>query len=121
VYLLAAPCCTSQSLQTFADAHETLRVCRPDIIDPALLRPGRLDQLIYIPLPDEGSRRQIFSAVTRKSPVAADVEVCIFSFCSAFAVCSLALLASAAPCTLSAAAWYCSSAACCQHQLRHAS
>ncbi|KAF5837146.1 putative transitional endoplasmic reticulum ATPase [Dunaliella salina] len=29
---------------------------RPDIIDPALLRPGRLDQLIYIPLPDEGSR-----------------------------------------------------------------
>ena len=32
--------------------------CRPDIIDSALLRPGRLDQLIYIPLPDEGSRRQ---------------------------------------------------------------
>eukprot|EP00983_Pelagomonas_calceolata_P106437 1159232-Pelagomonas_calceolata.AAC.7 len=29
---------------------------RPDIIDPALLRPGRLDQLIYIPLPDEASR-----------------------------------------------------------------
>jgi len=29
---------------------------RPDIIDPAVLRPGRLDQLIYIPLPDEGSR-----------------------------------------------------------------
>ena len=26
---------------------------RPDIIDPAILRPGRLDQLIYIPLPDE--------------------------------------------------------------------
>ena len=33
---------------------------RPDIIDPALLRPGRLDQLIYIPLPDEKSRIQIF-------------------------------------------------------------
>ena len=49
-------------------------VCRPDIIDSALLRPGRLDQLIYIPLPDEGSRRQIFSAVLRKSPVASDVE-----------------------------------------------
>ena len=48
---------------------------RPDIIDPALMRPGRLDQLIYIPLPDSGSRRAIFKAVLRKSPVAEDVEV----------------------------------------------
>eukprot|EP00884_Botryococcus_braunii_P011469 jgi/Botrbrau1/20322/Bobra.0006s0005.1 len=48
---------------------------RPDIIDSALLRPGRLDQLIYIPLPDEGSRRQIFKAVLRKSPIAPDVDV----------------------------------------------
>jgi len=47
---------------------------RPDIIDPALLRPGRLDQLIYIPLPDEGSRRQIFKSVLRKSPIAQDVD-----------------------------------------------
>jgi transitional endoplasmic reticulum ATPase len=39
---------------------------RPDIIDPALLRPGRLDQLIYIPLPDETSRLQIFQACLRK-------------------------------------------------------
>ena len=30
-----------------------LFLCRPDIIDPAIMRPGRLDQLIYIPLPDE--------------------------------------------------------------------
>lgn len=50
-------------------------LARPDIIDSALLRPGRLDQLIYIPLPDEGSRRQIFKAVLRKSPVAPDVEI----------------------------------------------
>lgn len=48
---------------------------RPDIIDPALLRPGRLDQLIYIPLPDEASRLQIFKACLRKSPVAMDVEI----------------------------------------------
>jgi transitional endoplasmic reticulum ATPase len=47
---------------------------RPDIIDPALLRPGRLDQLIYIPLPDDGSRRQIFKSVLRKSPIAPDVD-----------------------------------------------
>lgn len=48
---------------------------RPDIIDPALLRPGRLDQLIYIPLPDEDSRHQIFKACLRKSPIAKDVDL----------------------------------------------
>lgn len=48
---------------------------RPDIIDPALLRPGRLDQLIYILLPDEDSHHQIFKAAMRKSPVAKDVDL----------------------------------------------
>merc|ERR1719219_2346294 len=48
---------------------------RPDIIDPAILRPGRLDQLMYIPLPDEGSRLAIMKANLRKSPVAPDVDV----------------------------------------------
>ncbi|KAG8388559.1 hypothetical protein BUALT_Bualt02G0138000 [Buddleja alternifolia] len=48
---------------------------RPDIIDPALLRPGRLDQLIYIPLPDEASRLQIFKACLRKSPVSKEVNL----------------------------------------------
>ena len=48
---------------------------RPDIIDSALLRPGRLDQLIYIPLPDEPSRLSIFKANLRKSPIAADVDM----------------------------------------------
>ncbi|KAL6193789.1 hypothetical protein ACLB2K_034873 [Fragaria x ananassa] len=48
---------------------------RPDIIDPALLRPGRLDQLIYIPLPDEESRYEIFKACLRKSPVSEDVNI----------------------------------------------
>lgn len=43
---------------------------RPDIIDPAILRPGRLDQLIYIPLPDEKSRIAILKANLRKSPIA---------------------------------------------------
>lgn len=48
---------------------------RPDIIDGALMRPGRLDQLIYIPLPDEGSRLQIFKAVLRKSPIDPTVDL----------------------------------------------
>jgi len=48
---------------------------RPDIIDPAIIRPGRLDQLVYIPLPDEASRSSILNAALRKSPVAPDVDL----------------------------------------------
>ncbi|KLO05487.1 AAA ATPase, partial [Schizopora paradoxa] len=48
---------------------------RPDQIDPALLRPGRLDQLIYIPLPDEEGRLSILEATLRKSPVSKDVDL----------------------------------------------
>jgi len=48
---------------------------RPDIIDPAILRPGRLDQLIYIPLPDDGSRKSILKANLRKTPVANEVDL----------------------------------------------
>merc|ERR1719498_1288464 len=48
---------------------------RPDIIDPAIIRPGRLDQLVYIPLPDEPSRANILSSALRKSPVAEDVDL----------------------------------------------
>jgi len=48
---------------------------RPDQIDPALLRPGRLDQLIYIPLPDETSRISILSAALKKSPIAPEVNL----------------------------------------------
>ena len=48
---------------------------RPDIIDPAILRPGRLDQLIYIPLPDDKSRESILKANLRKSPLARDVDL----------------------------------------------
>ena len=53
-----------------------LKLFVTDIIDPAILRPGRLDQLIYIPLPDEKSREAIFKASLRKSPVARDVDLC---------------------------------------------
>eukprot|EP00967_Tisochrysis_lutea_P068292 scaffold89446_cov30-Tisochrysis_lutea.AAC.6 len=48
---------------------------RPDILDPAIMRPGRLDQLIYIPMPDYGSRLSIFRATLRKSPLAPDVDL----------------------------------------------
>jgi len=48
---------------------------RPDILDPGIMRPGRLDQLIYIPLPDRDSRISIFKANLRKSPVAEDITL----------------------------------------------
>jgi len=48
---------------------------RPDIIDPALLRPGRFDRLIYIPPPDKEARKEIFRIHTRKKPLAKDVNI----------------------------------------------
>merc|ERR1719427_2433658 len=48
---------------------------RPDIIDSAILRPGRLDQLIYIPLPDEPSRISILKANLRKTPISKEVDL----------------------------------------------
>lgn len=48
---------------------------RPDILDEALIRPGRLDQLIYIPLPDKPSRANVIKAVLRKSPIAGNISM----------------------------------------------
>jgi transitional endoplasmic reticulum ATPase len=48
---------------------------RPDIIDPALLRPGRFDRLIYVPPPDERARLEILKVHTRKMPLAEDVDL----------------------------------------------
>jgi len=48
---------------------------RPEILDEALMRPGRLDQLIYIPLPDQPSRLGVLKANLRKTPIAKDVDL----------------------------------------------
>jgi transitional endoplasmic reticulum ATPase len=48
---------------------------RPELLDQALLRPGRLDQLLYIPLPDQPSRLGVLTANLRKSPVAPNVPM----------------------------------------------
>merc|ERR1719299_147519 len=48
---------------------------RPELLDQALLRPGRLDQLLYIPLPDQPSRLGVLTANLRKSPVAPNVPL----------------------------------------------
>ncbi len=48
---------------------------RPDIIDAALLRPGRFDRLIQIDLPDEEARKEILKIHTSKKPLAEDVDI----------------------------------------------
>ena len=48
---------------------------RPDIIDPALLRPGRFDRLLYVPPPDKEARIQILKIHTSKKPLAEDVKI----------------------------------------------
>ena len=48
---------------------------RPDMIDTALLRPGRFDKLIYIPPPDLEARKEIFKIHTRRKPLAPDVSI----------------------------------------------
>ncbi len=48
---------------------------RPDIIDPAILRPGRFDRLIYVPSPDHATRMQILKIHTINMPLARDVDL----------------------------------------------
>ena len=48
---------------------------RPDMIDPAMLRPGRLDKLLYVPLPPPDGRVAILKTLTRRTPIAPDVRV----------------------------------------------
>ncbi len=48
---------------------------RPDMVDPALLRPGRFDRIILVDVPDEESRKQIFEVHTRNVPLGKDVNI----------------------------------------------
>jgi transitional endoplasmic reticulum ATPase len=48
---------------------------RPDMIDEALLRPGRFDRMLEVPAPDKESRKQIFQIHTRKKPLDSDLNL----------------------------------------------
>ncbi|MDH5754143.1 MAG: AAA family ATPase, partial [Candidatus Bathyarchaeota archaeon] len=48
---------------------------RPDIVDPAVLRPGRFDRLVYVPEPNEKSRLEIFKIYTKDMPLTKDVNI----------------------------------------------
>ena len=52
---------------------------RPDVLDPALLRPGRFDRQVVVPLPDVRGREQILLVHMRKVPIAPDVEASIIA------------------------------------------
>jgi len=70
------------ALLTELDGVESLRnvvvigaTNRPDLVDPALLRPGRLERLVYVPPPDSEARAEILRAAARTVPLAADVDL----------------------------------------------
>lgn len=48
---------------------------RPELLDPALLRPGRLERLVYVPPPDADARTEILKAASRNTPLADDVDL----------------------------------------------
>jgi cell division protease FtsH len=52
---------------------------RPDVLDPALLRPGRFDRQVVVPVPDVKGREEIFSVHTRKTPLAEGVDLNILA------------------------------------------
>jgi transitional endoplasmic reticulum ATPase len=70
------------SLLTELDGVESLRdvvvigaTNRPDLVDPAMLRPGRLERLVYAPPPDEEARALILQAAAKGVPLAEDVDL----------------------------------------------
>ncbi len=52
---------------------------RPDVLDPALLRPGRFDRQVVVPLPDIRGREQILAVHMRKIPVGADIDASVIA------------------------------------------
>lgn len=63
------------SSSTVKDVLVVAATNRPDAIDEALLRPGRIDRIIYVPPPDVEARLQILRVHTRSSPLAEDVDL----------------------------------------------
>ncbi|HLA28125.1 MAG TPA: ATP-dependent zinc metalloprotease FtsH [Syntrophales bacterium] len=52
---------------------------RPDVLDPALLRPGRFDRQVIVPLPDVRGREKIFEVHSKKTPLADDVDFAVIA------------------------------------------
>lgn len=65
MYILCS-CSTFLILRTFG---------RPEVMDDAVLRPGRFGKLMYVPLPSPEERGMILKAIARKKPIDADVDL----------------------------------------------
>ncbi|MDH3242622.1 MAG: ATP-dependent zinc metalloprotease FtsH [Alphaproteobacteria bacterium] len=65
------------------EGHESVIVLaatnRPDVLDPALLRPGRFDRHVTLDLPDKAAREAILKVHTRKMPLAPDVDLAVIA------------------------------------------
>ena len=48
---------------------------RADMIDPALLRPGRFDKIVFVPMPDKGARQKILEIHSKDKPIGPDVDL----------------------------------------------
>ena len=62
-------------VETLNDVTLVAATNRPDVIDKALMRPGRIDRIIYIPLPDLQTRTEIFNIHLRETPLACGVNI----------------------------------------------
>jgi transitional endoplasmic reticulum ATPase len=62
-------------IQSLKDIVVLAATNRPDLLDPAMLRPGRFDRHILVPAPDEKARKQIFEIYTSKMPIDKDVKL----------------------------------------------
>jgi len=50
---------------------------RPDLVDSALLRPGRFDRLLHVPRPDAAGRAAVLAVLTRRTPLHPDVDLTV--------------------------------------------
>jgi transitional endoplasmic reticulum ATPase len=62
-------------IQSLKDIVVLAATNRPDLLDPAMLRPGRFDRHILVPAPDEAARKQILEIYTKEMPIAKDVDL----------------------------------------------
>ena len=62
-------------LDTLAHVYIIAATNRPDLLDPAIMRPGRIDRILYVGVPDETARSQIFTIHFNKMTISTDVSL----------------------------------------------